>query len=474
MIFGTEKRGALVFDGRTIAPFNASLAAGHITALAGTEGDLWIGTLADGVWHSHAGQLDRFNAPDALPDRQVLSLASQGDAAWIGTPLGVVEFRSGKRTRVLAGGYFARSLDADGDILRVGTEDEGVFELPLAGDNRSLGTDSAEPLAGTVERVRPLEGGVFALTSEGLFAKRGTARGGAWARAVSNPGAILSDRNIAAVAPDASGRLWVGYFDRGLDILAGSFDRVTHREDEHVFCVNRVVPAPDGQRVAVATANGLVIFDSSGTVRQVLGHAQGLIADHVTDVVFSGSTMIAATPAGVSFVAPDGIRSVYAFQGLVNNHVYTIAADGNNRLLVGTLGGLSMLDDWMVRTSYTTANSLLRHNWITALAKVDGEWFAGTYGAAVQVLDASAEWHSFPDLPKGLVVNPNALAVSATRVYAGSLADGLYVYERARKRWSRAVVGLPSLNVTAIAVAGGYLYAGTDNGLVRISEEMVR
>jgi ligand-binding sensor domain-containing protein len=92
----------------------------------------------------------------------------------------------------------------------------------------------------------------------------------------------------------------------------------------------------------------------------------------------------------------------------------------------------------------------------------------------VQVLDASAEWHSFPDLPKGLVVNPNALAVSATRVYAGSLADGLYVYERARKRWSRAVVGLPSLNVTAIAVAGGYLYAGTDNGLVRISEEMVR
>ncbi len=72
------------------------------------------------------------------------------------------------------------------------------------------------------------------------------------------------------------------------------------------------------------------------------------------------------------------------------------------------------------------------------------------------------------------MVNPNALAVSATRAYAGSLGDGLYVYERAQKRWSRAVVGLPSLNVTALSVSDGYLYAGTDNGLVRIREEAVR
>ena len=286
-------------------------------------------------------------------------------------------------------------------------------------------------------------------------ARRGTVR-------VSNPGAILSDRNIAALAPDAAGRLWVGYFDRGLDIVTGSFERVTHREDEHVFCVNRIVAAPDRQRIAVATANGLVIFDSSGTVRQVLARAEGLIADHVTDVAFSGNTLIAATPAGISFVGRDGIGSIYAFQGLVNNHVYTIAADAN-RLLAGTLGGLSMIEDGLVRTSYTTANSHLRHNWITALEKVDGEWFAGTYGAGVVVLDANAEWHGFPDLPKGLVVNPNALAVSATRVYAGSLGDGLYVYERAQKGWSRAVVGLPSLNVTAVAVTSGYLYAGTDN-----------
>ena len=35
-------------------------------------------------------------------------------------------------------------------------------------------------------------------------------------------------------------------------------------------------------------------------------------------------------------------------------------------------------------------------------------------------------------------------------------------------------MGLPSFNVTALATYGGYLYAGTDNGLVRLAEEVVR
>lgn len=483
VLFGTEKRGVLVYDGHTIASADPSLAAEHVTTLAGTEGDLWIGTLANGVWHSHAGQIDHYNAPDALPDPQVLSLAVNGDAAWVGTPLGVVEYRSGKRTRIVADGYFARSLFANGDILWVGTQDEGVFEVPLAGYSRPKGTAAAMPLVGTgmadppagaVERVQSIGGDVLALTSGGLYVKRGSG----WAATASMPGAVLTDRNVAALASDATGRLWVGYFDRGLDIVNAALDHVTHHEDGHVFCVNRIVvnqtgAAPDNQRIAVATANGLVLFDSSGAMRQVLGRDQGLIADHVTDVAFSGNTMIAATPAGVSFIAAEGIRSIYAFQGLVNNHVYTIAADGN-RLVAGTLGGVSIVEDGVVRTSYTTANSHLLHNWITALEKVDGEWFAGTYGAGVMALSSNGEWHGFADLKPAFVVNPNALAASGTRVYAGSLGDGLYVYDRARKRWTRAVVGLPSLNVTALAVVSGYLYIGTDNGLVRTREEEVR
>ena len=58
----------------------------------------------------------------------------------------------------------------------------------------------------------------------------------------------------------------------------------THVENEHVFCVNRILPNPKDGTIDVATANGLVRFDTAGSQEQVLTRADGLIADHVTDV----------------------------------------------------------------------------------------------------------------------------------------------------------------------------------------------
>jgi len=471
VLLGTEKHGVLVWDGRTIKPLHALLAKQYVTALIGRESDIWVGTLAGGVWRLHAGQLDHFNAPDALPDPQVLSLTAAGDTVWAGTPLGIAEFRDGRHSRTLLDGFFARAVDSDGKTLRVGTEDEGVLEVPLATEVPRIGVrPEPEPLDGPVQRVRMVGDEALVLTEHGLFAQR---RGAGWRPILQMPGAVLSDRNVSALAIGNDGRIWVGYFDHGLDILDAALEHVTHREDDRVFCINRIVPQPGGTRTAVATANGLVMFDATGRARQVLGHAQGLIADHVTDVLFRNNGMVVATPAGLSFVDATGIHSLYAFQGLVNNHVYALGDDGG-RLLAGTLGGLSILQNGFVQTSYTTANSRLRHNWITALVKVGAEWFAGTYGAGVLRLDADGAWNTFPDQRGGFVVNPNAMAASATRVYAGSLDRGLYVYDRSTARWTNTRTGLPSPEVTALAVANGYLYVGTGNGLVRIAEADVR
>jgi ligand-binding sensor domain-containing protein len=63
------------------------------------------------------------------------------------------------------------------------------------------------------------------------------------------------------------------------------------------------------------------------------------------------------------------------------------------------------------------------------------------------------------------------MAAGADRVYAGALGEGLYVYERATGRWRVVTAGLPSPNVTALEISGGYLYVGTDNGLVRVAED---
>ena len=89
----------LVFDGRKLAPAYARLKGTHITALAGNDGDLWIGTLENGLFHDRGGELDDLGA--ALPDPRVLSLAVGDRSCYAGTPLGVVEFRDGKRRAAL-------------------------------------------------------------------------------------------------------------------------------------------------------------------------------------------------------------------------------------------------------------------------------------------------------------------------------------------------------------------------------------
>jgi ligand-binding sensor domain-containing protein len=249
--------------------------------------------------------------------------------------------------------------------------------------------------------------------------------------------------------------------------------RTTHVENEHVFCVNRIWPDAKTGTIAVATANGLVRFAASGSQEQVLTRSDGLIADHVTDVVPYRDGLAIATPAGLTFLDASGARSMYAFHGLVNNHIYALGVSGDE-LMVGTLGGLSVIASGEVRVNYTSGASGLKHNWITAVVPVGDEWLVGTYGAGVVGLDRSGQFRSFEKATGEIVVNPNAMLVTRRHVFAGTLGNGLYVFDRETQRWTTMNEGLPSSNVTALAESNGNIYVGTDNGLVRIQEQKLQ
>jgi len=491
LLIGTKKRGVLVYDGKQITVFHPTLKDVYVTALAGTESDLWVGTLDRGVLHFHAGQTDSFAEQQGLPDRQVTSLAisrfttdgttddtTHGttndpsvDATYVGTPLGVAVFSAGRFSRVLAPGVLATALLATHHQLYVGSEDQGVLAIPLEGRHPNPGSNSNLGRDAQLSEVRQIfsSGGVvFAVARNGLY--RMNSRGFAWQRVLDAGSATLSDRNISALATDPSGRLWVGYFDRGMDVLAPDISRAAHVEDDHVFCVNRIVRDAKTGAIDVATANGLVRFDNSGSEQQVLTRADGLIADHVTDVAAYGDGLALATPAGLTFLDAGGARSMYAFHGLVNNHVYALGVAGDE-LMAGTLGGLSVLDKGNLAANYTTATSNLKHNWITAVVPVGAEWMVGTYGAGIVGLDRMGRFHSFEIASGPFEVNPNAMLVTPNYVLAGTLGRGLYLCDRQSGRWSVIIAGLPSLNITALASGNGYIYVGTDNGLVRIPEQ---
>jgi hypothetical protein len=477
LLIGTRKRGVLLYDGKQILPLHGTLSGLYVTAMAGTESDLWVGTLDRGVFHWHAGETESFTEEQGLPDSQVQSLASDGSRVFVGTVLGVAMFERGRFSRVLAPGVFASALGVQQGNLYVGSEDEGVLAIPIEtrrplavrGAANSSGFTIASA-SGLVEVRQFFTSGdaLLALTRKELY-RLGT-HGVGWQSVLQSGPAVLSDGNVSALAVAGDGRLWVGYFDRGLDVLDPDRSRAMHVEDDHVFCVNRILANPRAGTVDIATANGLVRFDTAGNQKQVLTRADGLIADHVTDVALYRDGLAVATPAGLTFLDNAGARSMYAFHGLVNNHVYALGVAGDE-LVAGTLGGLSVLGKENVQANYTTATSALTHNWITAVVRVGDEWMIGTYGAGILGLDSTGSFHTFEKGTSKFEVNPNAMLVTDRHVLAGTLGRGLYILDRDSGRWSVITRGLPSLNVTALAVRAGDVYVGTENGLVRIAEQ---
>ncbi len=483
LLLGTRNAGLLVFSGQTLAPASIHLPGVDAARLAvtsiGVAGpSILIGTRDAGALYLHAGTAVQI-APSELPDGEIESMALSADRAFLGTPVGVAELdlATGRVTRTLAPGLFAHALALSAGALSVGTLDQGLRTVPLTPQPRlrRAAFQPANPVSALrIDQLIPTGDGLLALSGGNLLRLDGSEN------TPELPPATLTDSNVSALALAPDGRLWVGLFDRGLDVLDPvSLTRVRHLEDDRLFCIDRLAVDPARHTVAAATANGLVLFDASGDPRQTLTRRDGLIADHINDLAFTPSGLALATPAGITFLNPSGPESLYAFQGLVNNHVYTLAQSPDGRqLLAGTLGGLSLLESASVRQNLTVTNSPLRHNWITAaIPQGPSTWLIGTYGAGLETLTLTPGGRPAlqpAELPAGtprdLVINPNALLATPTAIYAGTLGYGLLVYHPGSRRWSVVTRGLPSLNVTAFAAAAGTLYVGTENGLVRIAE----
>jgi ligand-binding sensor domain-containing protein len=476
VLVGTPEAGLYVSDGKRLELFHAQFQKAEVTALAGSEDALWVGTRAHGAALWRGGEVTRI--VNELPDPQVLSIATNGESTWIGTPVGVAEFTEGRFRRRIADGFFAQALAVRGGTLYVGTLDEGLAAVTVHEEKPRPAQHQAEagnnPIASFVE----IGDGLMAVSPDSIRRLPGNDV------VVHADGGMLSAGHIAALHVDDLGQLWVGYFDRGLDIVPlRNSEQKRHIEDDRLFCVNRIKESGDARSVAVATANGLAMFDAGGRLRQVLDRGSGLIASHVTDVLFGDrpDSLVVATPAGLSFVDQGRVTSLYAFEGLVNNHVYTLAqympAQGRDELFAGTLGGFSLLKNGLVQASYTTANSSLGQNWITASAQFGGDLYLGTYGSGVVRLTAQGELTTFREFGRGqdrVEVNPNAMLATPGALYVGTAGKGLAVLRNGSERWVFLTDGLPSWNVTALAAKGGELYVGTDNGLVRMADVQKR
>ena len=138
LLLGTAKLGVLIFDGKSLKHFHPTLDNYYITALAGSESSLGVGTLNDGLFVWRGGETTHLSEEQGLPDRRVEAIAMQGERIFAGTPMGVAEVRQGKVERVLANGSFAHALLLDGDQLLVGEMASQIAHLRLSGNTAGI------------------------------------------------------------------------------------------------------------------------------------------------------------------------------------------------------------------------------------------------------------------------------------------------------------------------------------------------
>jgi ligand-binding sensor domain-containing protein len=504
LLIGTLDGGLFEFDGQRFSRRYNSTSGGdfkQVTALLPVESRLYVGTQDDGLYIWREAHIEHLGTNEGLPSPHVTGLApmpgsiSEKGKIAVGTDFGVVGLDEGNTLKVISTRPNITSLSASGDRLWAGLFSGGIVDLS-ANDSRSTLSQTSGLPKSSPAVVYASDGGLWALTRVGAYFRDEEASGPAF-EAVGSALAgdrLLTATHITAVKSDGTGRLWVGYFDRGIDLIdPESGERLQHIEDDRVREINHLAFDPADDRVVAATSRGLVIFGNGLKQTTITRDQGGLVNDSIAHVLLAeidspllastgavplidrerNRSIVVSTAGGLTEIIGGRARSITAFHGLASNHLYTSDLVGR-RLFVGTLAGLVELDGLRVTHTYKTANSRLSHDWVNALAEADGTLFIGTNGGGVDALLPTGEWVNFSDVVGKFEVNQNAMHLDGERLYVGTSDRGLFVYNTRDRRWNRISAGLASQNVTAITSNDRFVYIGTLNGLVRIEKRVIQ
>jgi ligand-binding sensor domain-containing protein len=477
LLVGTFDAGLFEYDGTSFTRRHQEQAGSglqQVTAILDDGPRLYAGSYDAGLFAWRDGSVKELREADGLASDRVTGLAARDGRIFVATDMGVSAL-DGDRATVVDTTPAATGIAATGDGCFLSSLTRGVSPLADGASAFRAVADRA-PLAALTAPARGVKVEneiVWAMTDEGLYAidPRGANRFERFGEPVGDSGAALSSAHVTALAFDASGRLWAGYFDGGVDPLdPASGARLEHLDDPSLREVNAIVAAPGSRELWIATSKGLATFD--GTRRASWrGASDGLVGENVAGLALGvgpdGASVAVATNRGLTVVDGARLRSITAFHGLPNNHVYAVTALGG-RTYVGTLGGLAEVDGLRVGRTFTTSTSRLGHNWVSALAAIDGKLYIGTYGGGVSTLLPTGELVT-ADETAGLEINPGAMLAVDGRLYAGTLDSGLLALDVAAGRWTKVATALGSLDVSALAADASYLYVGTENGITRIA-----
>lgn len=444
-----------------------------ITSILAAPEALFIGTDRSGLYRVSSDTLTE-EGEEIFKDIRINRLAASGEIVYIATDRGFYERKTRNSFEIILKNQPVSSIAlSEGGGIFAGTYFGEVAGFS-SGRKPRVDRIAQEP----VTDILPIggspggesAGSLFLITRSAIFRK--SAEGKMLRIETSGMTGALGANYITSFEIDDAGRLWIGYFDRGIDIMDDSLSVKYHLENDDIRIIRHLKKNPKTGRIYAATSRGVIRIGNDFRY-DIINKEHGLISNEVSHINFTPEGEVYSTAGGVTINRSGLMRSLYVFNGLGSNHTYSSVFSAGN-LYVATLNGMSVVRDMKVISNHSTLNSHLPHNWVTALADdAGGNIWVGTYGGGVALLSKDVTWKEI-DFPfKKIDVNNNAILHTGRFLLIGTLSNGIIIYDTAEDEWIKYNRNLPSGNITALSIYGNYILIGTDSGLAMFTDELL-
>lgn len=352
------------FELRTLPPYSRVE-----SMLAGSGGELWIGTTAGLVRLQNGGER-RFTKADGLANDSVLALAEgHNGSIWAGTDGGFSRWRNGEWESFLPKNGLSQSTvaavyeDREGSLW-VGTK-RGLNQFV---DRRTLPLTTSEglPSNDTGPVYQDARGVIWVGTL-----------GAGLARFERSQSSVLTKRDglasdsILSLAGDTKGTLWVGT-DAGLDrIRDGEITRVSPG------VIRSLCPASSGD-LWIGTSKGLAVLRNGRILRLKSSGAVAALLE--TGVKSAGKILAAVEGVGIRAYDERTLREL-ASPALALRDADTLFRDSDGAVWIGGVGsGLHLLDGGR-QVNFSMADGLFDDEIYGIAADDRGAlWFASSTG----------------------------------------------------------------------------------------------
>ncbi len=275
----------------------------------------------------------------------------------------------------------------------------------------------------------------------------------------------LGDENISTLRADGDD-IWIGTWNGGVARYSMASGEIVSYP--LAAAMSRCIEVAE-RRIWVGTAEGLSWFSKSSARWDSVEEFRIPDVMKVQALAYCGDELYAGTLGDGLFRLKDGAWEPVDYGGLPGSFITCLYAEpGDKRLFIGTMTmGLLIYDGTTGRISslWDSHPEFEGANVTSILQDKGGRTWIGTYGDGLYMLPREGGKVRHLTRASGEIADDWVLSAceTATGIYFGSFGGGVSVLDKTSGEWRRIGLadGLPSLDITAIAAGGSYLFFGT-------------